>query len=322
MGQLTIFIPSYNRTELLIESLKKYIQYVPLNIEIKILDNHSDIPIIDVVQCYPEINKRVQIIRNSFNVGLCTNLILPFLYCNTDYLLVIGDDDILNESAIDIIIDTINKNFNIPPTAFFFNVKNIRKYQLTNSFEDLINIKSTFGEILWIGGIVYNVKRIRPYLQYGLHNQHLYTPHLIAVFKALENGDSILFTSLKISSNNNHLVDKKNRWSNTYYRLALTYFDTLRLKRGNKKTLLKKISKEELNIGLITHTAVIGNIELRKEEVRKLIFRSLIFKLKYDFKLFSVLYLFIVLVLVYITNNRILKLFNKYYFKFPQEQYE
>jgi glycosyltransferase involved in cell wall biosynthesis len=114
MNRLFIYIPTYNRPEALKSQLSVLVpQVVELanNVRLLISDNDS------TDQMYAELKKKysgyenVQFRQNAGNIGGNANIALGFVFAQKDeFLWILGDNDIICDSAINYILGVLNKS--------------------------------------------------------------------------------------------------------------------------------------------------------------------------------------------------------------------
>jgi len=102
--KITIGIPTYNRENQLRNQLQcKIKQDLTFVEEIIIVDNHSNY---DIVNSISELNcTKLRLITNPFNIKMATNMEMPFLYCKTEWLWLLSDDDEVLPDSINTITD-------------------------------------------------------------------------------------------------------------------------------------------------------------------------------------------------------------------------
>ena len=115
---LNIYIPSYNRPDQCLETLRKLVQQINHNenIKINVLDNCSDINYKEYFLNTKDISKyikqeKLKIKRNNLNIGMSANIMRCFEYSAVEegWLWILSDDDYINNNAIEIILDSINE---------------------------------------------------------------------------------------------------------------------------------------------------------------------------------------------------------------------
>ena len=102
MQRLTITIPTYNRSEALSKTVRQLLPQLTQECNLLIVDNASETPAIavlgELLLAWPDVN--IQIHRNRYNVGMCGNFMRCFELCDTEWLWILGDDDIPCPDAI------------------------------------------------------------------------------------------------------------------------------------------------------------------------------------------------------------------------------
>ena len=101
-NRLTVGIISYNRPLQLLRTLKSLLP-LPLDVEVIICDDKSP-KIIEISNSINEIlrnNKNIHFIQNEINIGYDKNVFNVIERSNTDYVLLLGDDDYLETNALE-----------------------------------------------------------------------------------------------------------------------------------------------------------------------------------------------------------------------------
>ena len=108
---LTIAIPTYNRAAYLDTCLLHITQqlcgYESL-VEIIVSDNCSTDNTLEIAQSYFNDSIDFRYIRNDNNIGADRNIIQCYQLATSNYVLVLGDDDILLDSSLDKILYTLS----------------------------------------------------------------------------------------------------------------------------------------------------------------------------------------------------------------------
>jgi len=117
---LSIAIPTYNRSEQLIETLESILNQLPQineNIEIVISDNCSTDDTEICVKQYMEKHSFIKYHKNDVNQGIDFNIYKCTNLASGKYVHLLSDDDILMEGSISYILNLINKHNDI---SFFY----------------------------------------------------------------------------------------------------------------------------------------------------------------------------------------------------------
>lgn len=202
---LSIIIPSYNRRDQLLRLLKSiYTQNLDNLHEIVIIDNSSDYDIYEVLKPY-KYNK-VRIVQNPFNVRMGTNMMNTFFHCNTSWMWIISDDDVICEGALKLVLDDIENSDNICMIKYSTEgIKNIgqEKNETVNNLEEFIDYYHDEkvirrNNLVFISNGIYNLNKLHPYLGMGFEFSYTYIGFLVPAIFALNNGESVKFKKNKI----------------------------------------------------------------------------------------------------------------------------
>ncbi len=112
-GQLlTIAIPTYNRAgylDICLSHVCGQLGKDNARVELLVSDNHSDDNTEDAVSRYLSGGYPINYIRNSSNIGPDNNFIQCFKKARGKYVLIMGDDDILLDGALENILGVLEK---------------------------------------------------------------------------------------------------------------------------------------------------------------------------------------------------------------------
>ena len=189
-NNMLIVIPTFNRNELLNRSLTALLPELPMQVRLVILDNNSPTKVKNSASALLSKyhNRNISIIRNKINVGGNGNILRAFEVCETKFLWILGDDDVICSGAIARIIDVLTKN----PDAFFVNFSTKGGY--TRSARTVTKGRTDFiesgiddlGQIMFISSSIFNARRLRDFLSAGYHYAFTTLPHIITLFTALK----------------------------------------------------------------------------------------------------------------------------------------
>jgi glycosyltransferase involved in cell wall biosynthesis len=234
---LSIVIPSFNRSIQLKRLLDSIFDQNHSNLyEIIVVDNNSDYDIYDVLKKYPK--KKLRIIRNVFNIHMASNVMSAFLHCETKWMWLISDDDVVCKDAFSIIEKKIIENSNVCYLKFSTEGINIglEKNLKVNNLEEFIDYYNNDklirrGNLVFVSNGVFNLDKIYPYLGFGFEFSYTYIPHLIPVFMNLNNNIPMVFCEEKIIE---YKHPENGTWSFAKVGLGLSTLSHLPLKLDNK----------------------------------------------------------------------------------------
>jgi len=110
--RLNIAIPTYNRNANLVRNLEGLLPQLTDACRLFIVDNHSLVPVEESVAPllagHPGLD--VTFIRNRYNVGAHANILRCFEYADSDWLWILGDDDLVAADAVKVVLEEIAAN--------------------------------------------------------------------------------------------------------------------------------------------------------------------------------------------------------------------
>jgi len=123
--KLTIAIPTYNRSFFLDNNLNQLLKEYNDNFEIIIQDNASSDNTNKIVEKYIKLGLPINYEKNLTNLGWTKNFEICFKKAKTKYMILLGDDDIIVNGGIDLILKNIN---DYSPDLIFMNAFSIKNY--------------------------------------------------------------------------------------------------------------------------------------------------------------------------------------------------
>jgi len=222
MKKLLIYIPSYNRYDLLVRQLTALAQAIEENeienISIAVSDNAStDERYQQLKNVFPQTH--ISISRNDVNLGLVGNLIHGFEQKGWDYIWLLSDDDVTDPSALSI----VSKEIEVGEHDFYYlkcNIKGDEKVTGGEVISSQIEYFQKFTTWSMMGLMSANIysSRIKGQIEYMYLYGYTLFPFLAGVIRIMNTGRF----SLKCIGGN-LLEWKPNRISYSHiYEMALT----------------------------------------------------------------------------------------------------
>ncbi len=112
---LSICIPTYNRANLLAESLDSILESVKgfeNEVEIIISDNASTDNTLDVVREFQKMTPSILYSRNNENV-IDENFFIAITMAHGDYVWLFADDDLMEKNAVKVVVTKIKEGYNL-----------------------------------------------------------------------------------------------------------------------------------------------------------------------------------------------------------------
>ena len=201
-NNLSILIPTFNRPEKLLNLVRKLLS-LKVSIPIIISDNHSQIPVEQILNDNQCLNKNITVIRNKHNLGGGYNVFQCFLLCETNWMWIIGDDDEPLDNSLDIIY-SLDSSMNLEnvfllkfnSAAGFFDNNNliIRGLHEFHSFNSNLNI---FSNILFLSNSIFSIKKVKYVLNDSVHYMNSMLPQFSIVLNCLKNNNELLIIGEK-----------------------------------------------------------------------------------------------------------------------------
>lgn len=111
MKPLTVYILTYNRSNYLEKCINSVLKQSYSNFDLYILDNCSTDDTSEIVKKISD--KRINYLRHEKNIGFINNTNFAFNHCQTDYLVIFHDDDIMKSDFLRKELKILEDNLNI-----------------------------------------------------------------------------------------------------------------------------------------------------------------------------------------------------------------
>ena len=255
--KLTIAIPTYNRCNLLRQTLNSVLSQVDSNIEILVSDNCSNDETHEMMKEYCKTHN-VRYYRNNENLGMDRNFLQCLKNAKGEYIHLLSDDDILLPGAVDKILklieyekpDYINLN-SFTYSTDTFNLNDIKEPRI-KLVEDLItNNKAEYIKFVgvYITYISATILKREKFVQLSTPEKYIgtYFLHAHCVLEMLKNKDSKVIVTkdayLAAKNNNSGGFDLFEVWIKQYKKLMLN----TAVKNGFDKKIMKNIYVQDVN---------------------------------------------------------------------------
>jgi glycosyltransferase involved in cell wall biosynthesis len=198
---LTICIPSYNRATIL-QTIEVLLPQLTENVQIKIFDNCSDVPVSEILNGY--IVDNIDIVRNSVNVGAAGNIIKCFEHCDTEWMWLLGDDDFPSSNAIETIFKTISTYPDVVYIKYNSNLGRIEDDVKVDTVsigqQEFIHNMNNFCNLLFISSTVCRVQELKKGIKAAYYFTHTFSPHIAFVLSYLASNPNAksLFSPLSV----------------------------------------------------------------------------------------------------------------------------
>jgi glycosyltransferase involved in cell wall biosynthesis len=193
--QLTIAIPTYNRPDKLLSTLKTLIAESPAEVRLLVVDNASDQPVEDFVrERLAEVPERVRFHRNRANVGLVANICRCYELVETPWVWTVGDDDAPVEGAIPRILEEIERLNNEPKVLginFSTSLYTYPESRILHNLEEYWEVYQepmAFSNALFLASCVFRIENVLKFLRVGYQQAFSAASHISIPIAGLSNG--------------------------------------------------------------------------------------------------------------------------------------
>jgi len=242
---LTIAIPTYNRNNILVNHLEHLIPQITNECFVLIIDNHSSIPVsIEVEKVFGKFkNSNYKIVENKVNIGASGNVMRCIELCETEWIWILGDDDLVEHDAISIILNDIKNYKNIINNNYSSPTPLIKrtKVEIVKGQNQFLEKMDYFGDFLFISYNIYNAKKIQDFLKFGVHYCFSDAPHFVSLLMALQNNEICVLSNKVIVKNDGGNTPKDSLGNVLNYVKGFSILYNLPLGKTNKKKLMRKV---------------------------------------------------------------------------------
>ncbi len=202
LPHLSVVIPTYNRPMELSRTLKVLLPQAKIfGVPVVILDNACPVGAKHVMESHKEYIDTVKIIRNRANIGANANICRCFEICRTEWMWLLGDDDIPEENCIETMLEELK---NLDPRVCYVNFScnhfsHVRSIEIDGieGLADQLKDRTMASNLLFISAGMFNVNACRKFLVVGYQHTYTCAPHLAMLFSALGSEDQFCKFSTK-----------------------------------------------------------------------------------------------------------------------------
>ena len=192
---LTVLIPTYNRRQQLTRTLDALNKQSDKAFRIFISDNASNYSIADEILSRYDQNfvQRITVHVHKSNVGADMNIASVLANCETQWGWLLGDDDSIEEYAI----ETIKKHININSqcSAIWFSISQKMTddiiMQSLDNLIDILKLNNFNGDWIFMSNKVYNIPETIKYFESMFFRLYTRIPHCIPILDMLKNHEKV-----------------------------------------------------------------------------------------------------------------------------------
>lgn len=243
---LTIAIPTYNRPDKVTNTVVRLLPQLTPDVKISIFDNCSPVVVKDYLanKLGKEVLDKVEVIRHRVNIGADSNFQRCFELCETPYIWMLGDDDRIEDNAVEIILNELEKYKAYDLIGINFN-SNCNTFERTkpvtiSSASELANKLDHFGNWLFISTSVYKTEEYLKHIRYQAWGAYSMASQLVAPMVAVSKNKTFVLSEKYIVTNIRQ--DANDKWSD--FQLALSLPTLIEAPVGFKKDEFLQFGKK------------------------------------------------------------------------------
>lgn len=270
---LTIAIPTFNRGI----QIERQLDFL-----LSIIDNQTNIIVIDNCSDEKEFNylekftNKIQLFRNEINVGMYANVLRCFELSKSEYLWIIGDDDVLKPNSLETVRNLIEKNSDQDTIHVYARKKEVF---VDKDLELYVESIENFSDFLSLPNAIYKLESVQKFIRTGYRYSYSGAPHLILSLCTSNAGGKHMFSS-------NILVERprvpnQERWSQVDIALGMPTLCEIPLNWSKKsRSILNNQIYYSYRLELVTQQLNI--LSLTNKEDARFLFNSYIGRYFYN----------------------------------------
>jgi hypothetical protein len=177
---LTIAIPVWNRHAILAKTIDRLVPQLTDECVLRIIDNASEPPIVPPAEA--------DYWRNAHNIGAMGNILRCVESCRTEYLWILGSDDMVKKDSVRCVLDTLHGlslvhfvNFS---SCIFKRQGPVYGERLSQFARDL----DSWSNMVFLSACVFRAEMLQKYLRIGHDYAYSMVPHFAMLLKGLHDG--------------------------------------------------------------------------------------------------------------------------------------
>lgn len=285
MKKLTITIPTFDRPESLKRSVPRLLEAIRSHkdeVGLLLIDNSSTIPVSETVAPilaeFPDVE--VKVIRNRANLGLTGNVLRCFELCETEWMWLMGDDDVIKDGALGVVLKGLEAHPDCVFHNYVFNEWKRPQEYFSTGVSDFIEKIDYFPTVLFMSVGIFRLDAFLPNLRYGYLYAYSWTPPIALLIASLGKDRKAFFATDELIDEH-QLADRKNYWSVLNVFMGIPVLTDLPLepkaRRSLGRLLGSQLNLEQLPYHLILNQDRDGDREYALYTFDHIVFRNFYF---------------------------------------------
>lgn len=185
---LTVAIPTYGRPKQVKAIVEQLLLQKDDSWTLLVVDNHSDVPVRDLVPA------DVRVVRNVINIGSAGNFPRCFEMVETEWMWLLGDDDLVEPDAIKTVLSKIAQypdaallNFDVPA------ITGGRHAPVEcRGMDQFLQRCDRLDYTIWMSGNIYSRKRYWPFIGMAYRFANTACGHYVLILMTLITGNTMI----------------------------------------------------------------------------------------------------------------------------------
>ncbi len=309
----TIFMPCYNASKTIEDTLNSIFHQTYQNFEIVIQDNHSTDNTLKIISKYN--SPKIKLYKNKRNIGYIGSLQTGIKKCKGEIHFLIASDDILSSHALEL----FNQAFNLQPNIgavtrpyFWFNqsyklpirqkkILNPTKNEIVNITDDINKVICVFNTLDQLSGLAYKSNLVK--INFG---REKWIPHAYPFLS--------IFSKYPIVFVKDHILAVRTTYSatktNCYQKSPILYWVNL-INLAIKGKHLTRIKNEIIQKFVAKN--YIGLVQIKNYGSTKSLYKEIYYLIKLRPLNLLNLKFWLYILLVIFTPKKLLSFFTEYY---------
>ena len=267
--RLTIAIPTYNRNQALLAGLRRLLPQLTPDCHLLILDNASPTPVAETLAPllaeFPDVHLQME--RNRVNIGANANIMRCLEKCDTPWIWMVGDDDWVQENAVERILQTATEH----PDAVMLNFSAGEPREgavETRGLQELMDNLSPTADLPWIANSVYRSDAMLGQLKMGYHYITSMLPHVVTMLCAVGETGKCWLSPVQIVDGRDRaiLFQEDASWSLVPLALGVPLVQDLPVSPRVRRAISQKLLAYPIKLQLVGYQLLLLSIRHKNPE--------------------------------------------------------
>lgn len=182
---LTISIPTFDRNEILLQTVTALLPQLGPDVTLVIRDNASPQPVALTLSALAS-EADIQITRNPWNIGGSANVLRCLETCETEWLWILGDDDVPDADAVSrVLADVRDADASLIGVNYRSELFDRRRDLELCGTEAFLTQMDSLSNILFLSASILRAPALQRHMRLAYNYSYSGMPHVLALLLAL-----------------------------------------------------------------------------------------------------------------------------------------